>query len=46
MSYSSIVFCTAVTRVQARSMIFACGVIVGSRIGVVTNVHATQLEVV
>ena len=40
MSYSSIVPCTAVVRVQARSMIFTmCGVIydviVGSRIRVV-----------
>ena len=33
MSYSSIVPCTAVERVQARSMIFTmCGVIVGSYI--------------
>ena len=38
MSYSSIVPCTAVVRVEARSMIFTmCSVIVGSRILVVTQ---------
>ena len=42
MSYSSIVPCTAVVRVQARLMIFTMcgviyGVIVGSRIRVVTQ---------
>ena len=42
MSYSSIVPCTAVVRVQARSMIFTMcgvdyGVIVGSLICVVTH---------
>ena len=37
MSYSSIVPCTAVVRVEAKSMIFTmCGVIVGSRIRIVT----------
>ena len=41
MSYSSIVPCTAVVRVQARLIIFTMcgvvnGVIVGSRIGIVT----------
>ena len=47
MSYSSIVPCTAVVRVQARLIIFTMcgviyGVIVGSRIGVVTQ-HACQI---
>ena len=42
MSYSSIVLCTAVVRVEARSMIFTMcgviyGVIVGSRTRVVTQ---------
>ena len=42
MSYSSVVPCTAVVRVQARLMIFTMcgvvnGVIVGSLIGVVTQ---------
>ena len=45
MSYSSIVPCTAIVRVQARLMIFTtCGVIygiiVGSRIHVVMNALA------
>ena len=47
MSYSSIVPCTAVVRIQARLIIFTmCGVIygvvVGSRIGVVIQ-HACQI---
>ena len=45
MSYSSIVPCTAVVRVQAKLMIFTMcgvinGVIVGSRIPVVTHALA------
>ena len=49
MSYSSIVPCTAVVRVQARLMTFTMcgvvnGVIEGSRISVVTNTLAKLCE--